>query len=292
VVAEIRKRIPVGKGHHKQPAEVIALPDFTGEYPVVLDQFNSARFQLGTLGGGNHFIEIQKGSDGNIWIMLHSGSRNVGYTVAQRYNAAAIELNQRWRTGVPKGFDLAFLPLDTEEGKSYVREMDWCVDFAFRNRMAMMDVIESIVYDEFPGNSYSPRYNIAHNYAAMEHHFGRNVMVHRKGATRARAGEIGIIPGSQGTASYIVEGLGNPESFTSCSHGAGRAMSRSAARERLNLEVEQMLLDEQGIIHGVNGVSDLDEAPSAYKSISDVMQHQADLVRPITELKPIAVVKG
>lgn len=293
VVAAIRKSIPVGRGrNHEQPAERPDLPDNTGDLPVVQEELISALYQLGTLGGGNHFIEIQKGSDGHIWIMLHSGSRNVGYKVAQRYNDLAVELNQRWRTTVPKAAWLAFLPLDSEEGQSYIREMNWCVDFAYRNRTAMIDKIEAAVYHEFPGYISTAQYNIAHNYAAMEHHFGCNVMVHRKGATRARAGEVGIIPGSQGTASYIVEGLGNPESFMSCSHGAGRAMSRSAARDRLDLDVEQMLLNVQGIIHNLTSISDLDDAPSAYKSIRDVMQNQEDLVRPTVELYPIAVVKG
>ena len=134
--------------------------------------------------------------------------------------------------------------------------------------------------------------NIAHNYAAMENHFGKNVMVHRKGATRARAGELGIIPGSQGTKSYIVRGKGNEQSFESCSHGAGRKLSRAKARETLNLEEEVARLDEQGIVHGIRNQKDLDEAAGAYKDISEVMANQTDLVDIVTELTPMAVIKG
>jgi tRNA-splicing ligase RtcB len=156
----------------------------------------------------------------------------------------------------------------------------------------MMDRIKGVFGKTFPGVEFGDTVNIAHNYAAMENHFGKNVMVHRKGATRVRNGEIGIIPGSQGTRSYIVEGLGNTESFMSCSHGAGRTMSRSAARANLSLEEEQAAMDSKGIIHSINSESDLDEAPSAYKSIEDVMRNQADLVTPFVELCPIAVIKG
>ena len=133
---------------------------------------------------------------------------------------------------------------------------------------------------------------IHHNYAQMEHHFGQNVMVHRKGATSARLGQVGIIPGSQGTSSYIVEGLGNPESFMSCSHGAGRKMSRSKAKEVLNLEEEQDKLDERGILHSIRGVGNLDEASGAYKDIDQVMDAQKDLVKILVKLEPLAVVKG
>ena len=142
-----------------------------------------------------------------------------------------------------------------------------------------------------PNVEFGDLINIAHNYAAYEHHFGENVIVHRKGATRARMGEIGIIPGSMGTKSYIVEGLGNIESFESCSHGAGRRLSRAMARETLSLEEECRKMDERGIIHGMRR-DGLDEAPGAYKDIDRVMQFESDLVKPIVELLPIAVIKG
>lgn len=292
VVEAIRDAIPVGCDHHKEMTPKDDMPAILGEMEIVRQEFDSARYQIGTLGGGNHFIEIQKGSDGFIWIMLHSGSRNVGYKVAQHYNNVAVEMNQRWRTAVPKHVQLAFLPLDTDEGKAYIAEMNWCVEFAVRNRMRMLGGIMEILVKVFGDVQFVKPISIAHNYAAMENHFGKNVMVHRKGATRAREGDVGIIPGSQGTCSYIVEGLGNPESFMSCSHGAGRAMSRSAARKRLDLEAERAVMDKQGIIHGIRTESDLDEAAGAYKDINDVMVQQSDLVKPVVELRPIAVIKG
>ncbi|MDR2773413.1 MAG: RtcB family protein, partial [Tannerella sp.] len=188
--------------------------------------------------------------------------------------------------------DLAFLPFDTDEAHRYYREMQYCTLFAFANRKLMMERIQGVVSTVFQGACFDPLINIAHNYAAWEEHFGAKVLVHRKGATSARAGEIGIIPGSQGTKSYIVEGLSNPESFMSCSHGAGRVMSRALAVRQLNLDEEKRKLDEQGIIHSIRGKSDLDEAASAYKDITQVMAFQTDLVKIKVELSPLAVIKG
>jgi tRNA-splicing ligase RtcB len=170
--------------------------------------------------------------------------------------------------------------------------MQYCTEFAFANRKLMMERIQSIVSTVLSGAEYEPIINIAHNYAAWEEHFGKKVIVHRKGATSAKTGETGIIPGSQGTKSYIVEGLGNPESFMSCSHGTGRLMSRAAAIRNLSLEDEKRKLDELGIIHSIRGKSDLEEASSAYKDIAQVMAFQADLVKIKVELSPLAVIKG
>jgi len=298
IMTEIRQRIPMGRNHHCFQVRNVDMPNRHGgqfdqtTMSIIAEQFEAARFQLGTLGGGNHFIEIQKGDDGYIWIMLHSGSRNVGYKVAKYYNDLAKQLNEKWRTVVPPHMQLAFLPLDSDEGQNYLAEMQWCVDFALENRRYMLEEIKGTFQGNFEGITFDETINIAHNYVTKENHFGKNVMVHRKGATRACAGEIGIIPGSMGTKSYIVEGLGNPESFHSCSHGAGRLMSRTAAKENLDLGEQQAILNAKGIVHGVRGRSDLDEAPGAYKSIDVVMEAQKDLVRPVVELEPIAVLKG
>lgn len=304
----IRSCIPVGRNHHSKSQHENLMPKFNLSqylsiaYPIVIKEYNSALKQIGTLGGGNHFIEFQKGSDGHIWIMIHSGSRNIGYKVANHYNEIAKKLNEKWHTSIPKKHDLAFLPLDSEEGQTYLREMNYCVDFALENRKLMMDKICNIFrkiidplyeHDQEIGNvQFDKIINIAHNYASMENHFGQNVMVHRKGATLAREDTIGIIPGSQGTKSYIVQGLGNPESFMSCSHGAGRTMSRTKARNILNLEEEIEKLDKQGILHAIRGKNDLDEASGAYKSIETVMENQKDLVKILISLEPLAVVKG
>jgi len=298
IISDIRKEIPVGFNHHKEKQDEFFMPPieqyetdcFMDEFPIVYEQYDSVLHQLGTLGGGNHFIEIQKGNDGYIWIMIHSGSRNLGYKVAKYYNEVAKKLNKRWYSNVDSKWDLAFLSVDSEEGQSYIREMNYCVDFAFANRKLMMDRIKKIFKKYNENIEFSKMINIAHNYARLENHFGVNVWIHRKGATSARKGEIGIIPGSQGTSSYIVEGLGNPDSFASCSHGAGRRMSRIKAREVLNLEEEQNKL--QGIVHSVREKKDLDEASSAYKDIDVVMEEQKDLVRKTVELKPLGVIKG
>jgi len=245
---------------------------------------------LGTLGGGNHFIEIQKGDDGHIWIMIHSGSRNLGFKVANYYNKLAIGLNEKWHTSVPREWELAFLLTDSDEGQAYIKEMQYCVEYALANRRLMMERVIQSVANNTNQTGFDEMINIAHNYASLEHHYGKDVWVHRKGATLARKGTVGIIPGSQGTASYIVEGLGNKESFESCSHGAGRKMGRKQAQRELNLEEEQAKL--KGILHSVRGIKDLDEASGAYKDIKTVMENQKDLVKILVELKPLAVVKG
>jgi tRNA-splicing ligase RtcB len=160
------------------------------------------------------------------------------------------------------------------------------------NRKLMLTRVQEVLVDFFPKIGFGEIINIAHNYAAWENHFGKDVVVHRKGATSAHKGELGIIPGSQGTNSYIVEGLGNPESFASCSHGAGRKMGRNEAIRTLSLEEEQRKLDKLGVVHAVRQQRDLDEAPSAYKNIVQVMADQEDLVKIVVKLWPLAVVKG
>jgi tRNA-splicing ligase RtcB len=295
VMSGIRELVPLGFDHHKEKQDITLMPstETIVKNGMVERQFESARKQIGTLGGGNHFIEIQKGSDGHIWIMIHSGSRNIGLKVAEHYNKMAQNLNERWHSAVEKSKNLAFLPIETQEAKDYFNEMQYCVDFAFANRKLMMQTIVSVFKDCFNGNFTELEFvNIAHNYARWEHHYNTNVIVHRKGATSAKEGETGIIPGSQGTKSYIVKGKGNAESFESCSHGAGRVLGRKQAERTLDLEAEIARLDEKGIIHSIRSKSDLDEAPGAYKNIDIVMENQKDLVDILVELSPLAVIKG
>jgi len=295
IMIGIRELVPLGFDHHESRQDETLMPSKENiiENGVVERQFLAALKQIGTLGGGNHFIEIQKGSDGHVWIMIHSGSRNIGLKVAEHYNKVAKRLNEMWFSSVDASKDLAYLPIETYEAKNYMKEMQYCVDFAFANRKLMMDNILS-VFAKILGSDFAglDLINIAHNYARWENHYGRNVLVHRKGATSAREGETGIIPGSQGTKSYIVKGLGNQESFTSCSHGAGRKMGRKQAMRELDLEAEIARLDEQGIVHAIRTIRDLDEAPGAYKSIDVVMENQKDLVEILVELTPLAVIKG
>lgn len=295
VMNKIRQCIPVGFNKHKIHQNRNLMPKFNDVYNINIiiknENYDNALLSLGTLGGGNHFIEIQKGSDNHIWIMIHSGSRNLGKQVADYYNKEAVKLNEQYYSNVPKKHELAFLPIDSEMGHSYLNEMNFCVEFALANRKLMMDRIlecfNDVAYCEIQENI-----NIAHNYAKLENHFGNNVMVHRKGATSAKIGELGIIPGSQGTLSYIVVGKGNKESFESCSHGAGRKMGRKQAEKTLDLNNEIENLDKRGILHAIRGVHDLDEAPGAYKDINIVMANQTDLVDIVIELNPLAVIKG
>jgi tRNA-splicing ligase RtcB len=294
IVDLIKERIPVGFEHHKTPRSEDLMPfgyDNDTLF-VVKNQYKSALHQLGTLGGGNHFIEIQQGSDAHIWVMIHSGSRNLGLKVANHYNKKAESLNAMWFSEVEKSKELAFLPIQTMEAKEYLAEMSYCVDFALANRKLMMGVVKTCFMDVLCGTTFEPIINIAHNYAKYEHHFNSQVIVHRKGATSAKAGEIGIIPGSMGTKSYIVEGLGNSDSFMSCSHGAGRKMGRKQAQRELNLDAEMKIMNSQGIIHDLTEVNKLDEASGAYKDIDLVMDNQSDLVKILVELKPLAVIKG
>lgn len=294
IMRGIRKRIPLGMDHHKEPQDEQYLPQGydLDKLEVVNRRQHSIRHEVGTLGGGNHFIELQKDEEGTLWIMIHSGSRNLGKQVGDFYNKLAASLNARWYSSVPPELRLPFLPRGCKEFGMYWEEMKYCIDFALCNRKLMMERIEEVLADALKGIGFEPMINIAHNYAAVENHFGVDVIVHRKGATLAREGVVGIIPGSQGTASYIVEGLGNPDSFCSCSHGAGRVMSRKMAIDTLDMRQEVEMLEAKGIVHAIRSQDDMQEASGAYKDIDTVIANEADLVRVKTKLLPVAVIKG
>jgi tRNA-splicing ligase RtcB (3'-phosphate/5'-hydroxy nucleic acid ligase) len=287
VMGQVRALIPVGFAHQADVQEWDGF-DRAPDVAIIQQELYSARRQLGTLGGGNHFIEIQRGDDGHIWLMIHSGSRNFGLKTAEWYHRKAMELCQRKSEELPSR-DLAYLPMDSAEGRDYFQAMNFCLDFARANRALMMRRLVEAVQAE-SGAAVEEEIDIHHNYAAFEDHFGQEVLVHRKGATKASAGLTGIIPGSMGTHSYIVEGLGNPESFESCSHGAGRRMGRKEAQRSLRLDEEQRKM--AGIVHGLRSAKDLDEAPGAYKDIDTVMENQKDLVKVRVRLSPLAVIKG
>lgn len=297
IMSEVRKLVPVGLGnkHEKMQSEKAMpdkkyLPSFIDS--IVSKEYNNARKSLATLGSGNHFWEMQETDDGKIGIMIHSGSRNLGSKIADRYNDIAVALNEKWHSVVPKEWQLAFLPIDSEEGRAYLSEMNYALEFAKCNRTLMMERSKQAFRDVIPEIYFEDAVEIHHNFARMENHFGKNVMVHRKGATSAKDGELGIIPGSQGSASYLVRGKGNKDSFMSCSHGAGRQMGRKQAQRTLNLADEIKKLDDLGVIHAIRTVDDLDEAPSSYKDINIVMGEQQDLVDIIHKLKPLGVIKG
>ncbi len=295
IIDQIKQEIPLGHKHHKAPQAEALMPSKSKLKPhfVAYREYDAARLQLGTLGGGNHFIEIQKDMDGFIWIMIHSGSRNIGLRVAEHYQKIAKQKSKDANYNIPTEWQLDVLFLKENVGIDYWTEMNFCVEFAFANRKHMaaktFEIFNKVNRTKFEIVEFI---NIAHNYAAIETHFGKEVIVHRKGATSATKGEKGIIPGSQGSQSYIVEGLGNPHSFNSCSHGAGRVMGRREAQRKLELEQEIRNLNEKGIIHSISLQKHLDEAPSAYKNIEEVMKNQQDLVLKRVTLEPMAVVKG
>ena len=290
IIKLIRATIPVGFEQHAESQDAAWMPPLQGYLPIVRQEYDKALYQIGTLGSGNHFIEIQRGSDGFIWIMIHSGSRNLGFTVANHYHAIAEQLNSA--AGEDISTDLAYLPHTSEYFELYKNEMNYCLEFALANRTLMMERVKAAFVQVIPEVEFADFINKPHNFAAEEEHFGEMVMVHRKGATRARKDEWGMIPGSQGTRSFLVKGNGEAQSFQSCAHGAGRIMSRAQARKRLDVKTEVKGLKAQGILHAIRSRKDLDEAPGAYKDIDEVMSQQTDLVEVQIELQPLAVVKG
>ncbi|MCA5013031.1 MULTISPECIES: RtcB family protein [unclassified Enterococcus] len=304
IVNQVMRDVPVGFALHKekQSSKVIdqALIDMRDDrsLPEAKEILENAYYQIGTLGGGNHFIEFQQDDEGYIGIMLHSGSRNLGAKICQHFNKVAKNLNEIWHSRVPESNQLPFLPTATEAGKSYLKWMNIALDYAYENREQMLEKtmeIFSHFVDKYLEKevNYSMRVNCHHNYAALEHHYGQNVWVHRKGATRARKDELGIIPGAMGSSSYIVKGLGEPESFHSSSHGAGRVYSRKKAKEEISVESVIVDLKEREVILGKVKKADVaEESRFAYKNIDEVMGNQEELVTPIKKLTTIGVIKG
>ena len=246
---------------------------------------------LGTLGTGNHFIEVCLDEGDRVWFLLHSGSRGVGNRIGSYFIELAKKDMRKWMVNLPDA-DLAYLPEGTDHFDEYVAAVEWAQAFALTNRRLMMDAIIAAV-GSAPGirpfTAGAEAVNCHHNYVAREYHYGKNVLLTRKGAVRAREGDLGIIPGSMGARSYIVRGKGNPESFHSCSHGAGRAMSRAEAKRRFTVA------DHAQATAGIECRKDpdvIDETPGAYKSIDAVMEAQKDLVEIVHTLRQVVCVKG
>jgi tRNA-splicing ligase RtcB len=306
VRSAIEAAVPHGRTNHGGPGDRGAwgaLPDAharawsglladglktLGDKHPKLGRGNDAN-HLGTLGTGNHFVEVCLDEADRVWVMLHSGSRGVGNRIGSYFIALAKREMERWFVRLPDA-DLAYLAEGSQHFDDYVAAVSWAQDFARLNRALMMQatlramsgVLGELGADEMAVNCH-------HNYVARERHYGREVWVTRKGAVRAGKGELGIIPGSMGTRSYIVRGKGDPESFCSCSHGAGRAMSRAEARRRFTLE------DHERATAGIECRKDadvIDETPAAYKDIDAVMAAQADLVEVVHTLRQVVCVKG
>jgi tRNA-splicing ligase RtcB len=293
-------RAPRGRDHgawEHAPAEAQAAwaalkPGFeaiVAKHPAVRQ--SNHLVHLGTLGTGNHFIETCLDEADQVWFMLHSGSRGVGNRIGSYFIELAKKDMRKWFVNLPDE-NLAYFPEGTEHFREYVEAVEWAQTFALTNRRLMMDAVVGAVASVRGIPPFTARVeavNCHHNYVAREHHYGIDVLVTRKGAVRAREGDLGIIPGSMGTRSYIVRGRGNPESFTSCSHGAGRAMSRAEAKRRFSLD------DHAEATAGVECRKDadvIDETPGAYKSIDAVMEAQKDLVEIVHTLRQVVCVKG
>ncbi|MGW6533068.1 RtcB family protein [Streptomyces venezuelae] len=298
--SQIEQAIPVGRGMHDDPVgpgrfhgmATAGWDDFWGRFEGVAEavKFREERAvkQMGTLGAGNHHLELSFDTEGAVWLTLHSGSRNIGKELAEHHIGVAQKLSHN--QGLVDR-DLAVFVSDTPQMAAYRNDLYWAQEYAKYNRSIMMGLLKDVVRKEFKKAkvTFEPEISCHHNYVAEERYEGMDLLVTRKGAIRAGTGDLGIIPGSMGTATYIVKGLGNEKAFNSASHGAGRRMSRGAAKRRFSTKD----LEEQ--TRGVECRKDsgvVDEIPAAYKPIEQVMEHQRDLVEVVAKLKQVVCVKG
>jgi tRNA-splicing ligase RtcB (3'-phosphate/5'-hydroxy nucleic acid ligase) len=292
---DIEAMIPVGFNENKEADKAVynwqGWNDFKTLHKGVQHLETKALRQMGSLGGGNHFIELCVDTQNQVWLMLHSGSRNIGNMLAQNHIKTACELARLANIQLPDP-DLAYFVAGTSDFAAYWRDLQWAQDYARFNRQVMMNRFKQIVEKHVAGGKPTKPLlvvNCHHNYAEKETHYGQEVYVTRKGAVRARTEDYGIIPGSMGAKSFIVKGKGNVESYCSCSHGAGRLMSRSKAKREF--DVDDVVRQTDGIeCRKDAGV--IDEIPAAYKPIETVMQNQADLVEIVATLKQVVCVKG
>ncbi|WP_433697485.1 RtcB family protein [Nocardiopsis sp. CA-288880] len=290
--------VPVGFHAHDEPVDPATVPtvretDWSGFWkgfddlaPAVHPRRTRARRQMGTLGGGNHFLEVCLDDDGTVWLVLHSGSRNIGKELASHHieQAQALPHNQ----DLPDR-DLAVFVTGTPEMDAYRRDLFWAQDYARRNRDVMMGLACRTLVEQIPGTRFEQWISCHHNYVAEETYDGVDVLVTRKGAIRAGSGDLGIIPGSMATGTYIVRGLGNPASFNSASHGAGRRMSRNKARKTFT---EADLVEQTRGVECRKDLGVVDEIPAAYKDLESVIAAQTDLVEVVAHLRQVVCVKG
>jgi len=300
VFNQISRDVPVGRAQHRHDRVLVdvarpfeaGLKSLTDRHPELLKAFGQDSKwinQIGTLGGGNHFIEVCLDESNQVWVMLHSGSRGIGNVIASYFIAMARKDMERWMIQLPDR-DLAYFPEGSEHFADYVEAVQWAQDYAMQNRRSMLELVLAALKRHLPPFEVTTEaVNCHHNYVAMENHYGENVWVTRKGAIRAREGDLGIVPGSMGARSFIVRGRGNPESFCSSAHGAGRRMSRTAAEKQFT--VDDMVAQTQGVICRKDK-DVIDEIPGAYKDIDQVMANQADLTEILHTLKQVVCVKG
>ena len=297
----IESKIPLGAGGRLQKEEDLnerykRLP--STEFYLCEDlnaivkgnYWEKAGSQLGTLGSGNHFIEVCIDENQDVWIMLHSGSRGIGNMIGTHYIAKAKRQMEKFFISLPDD-DLAYFPEDTEDFNNYMNAVGWAQNYALENRRLMMEKVIEVMRKELPVEFTITQeaINCHHNYVEKENHFGRNMWVTRKGAIRARSGDLGIIPGSMGQRSYIVRGKGDLQSYCSCSHGAGRVMSRAEAKRRFS--IADLITQTEGV-ECRKDEAVIDEIPASYKDIDQVMANQTDLVEVVHQLKQVLCVKG
>ena len=300
VFDQITRDVPVGRGQHADDRVLVdaarpfepGLKALTDRHPQLLKafgKFSKWTNQMGTLGGGNHFIEVCLDESDQVWVMLHSGSRGIGNAIADYFIQLARKDMERWMIQLPDR-DLAYFPEGTEHFNDYVKAVHWAQEYAMANRQAMLELVLDALAQHLPPFTVTTEaVNCHHNYVAKEHHYGSDVWVTRKGAIRARDGDLGIVPGSMGARSYIVRGKGNPDSFCSSAHGAGRRMSRTAAEKHFH-RGRPVGTDRWRYLPQDKGV--LDEIPRAYKDIDVVMASQRDLTEILHTLKQVVCVKG
>ena len=294
--SSIERSVPVGFNKHDLK-RAPSFDDFEFKQLLKVKNYDAdlglkAQQQLGTLGGGNHFIEVCLDTENNVWVMLHSGSRGTGNIIARRHMETAKDLMKRMFIDLPDP-DLAYFIQDTKEFDQYMNDLQWCQRYASDNRINMMDLVLQDIANVI-GEGDGPlnrlmEVNCHHNYTEQENHFGKNVWLTRKGAVRARKNDYGIIPGSMGAKSFIVKGKGMVDSFCSCSHGAGRKMSRTQAKKNFT---QQDLIEQTMGVECRKDSDVIDEIPGAYKDIDQVMANQSDLVEIVAQLKQIMCVKG
>lgn len=296
---QILRDVPVGNGPHGNLKELfdedeaLTLMGYA-EVPYMIDPgwWAVALSQFGTLGGGNHFIELQADEDERVYVMLHSGSRSMGKRICDHFVKVALAANDQWHSKLPNR-ELAFLPTGTKGFDDYWVAMEFALRFAEQNRNEMLQQVVAAFARHAGTTNVKVVVDCHHNYAAWENHRGKNGIVHRKGAVQAHAGQDVLIPGSMGTASYWARGLGNPESFNTCQHGAGRAMARGAARRAISLDAMKAALSAAGTQVYTGDLDAVrDEAPAAYKNVEDVMAASTDLVEVVKKLRPLGTVKG
>ena len=276
----------------RRMGEPDVIDDLLGYDAEAAKFFRESLVQLGTLGGGNHFIELQADEAGRVYLMLHSGSRAYGAKVCKSSHKKALDLNRAWHSRLPHD-ELAFLPIESDVFQQYWNRMQFGLAFAEVSRDRMVAAALEVLRELTPMRMWRQTLDVHHNYAAWENHFGKNGIVHRKGAVRARKDELVAIPGSMGTGSYIARGLGNADAFNTCQHGAGRAKTRTAMRRSMSSADVFAEMGQLGVVLVSSDPSQvMEEAPGAYKDIENVMSQSADLIEPTLKLRPLGVVKG